>query len=127
MTSASEAVQVATISAADSLTSLPVRGGVSTVLPHWRIETPLEPESGRNKEGSATVVTIFATVFSKDLAEVYSEMTTMANGLAGTISPAGFRVLGLETGIRQIAGSEEPDEEVYARQLEIELTVEPTS
>ena len=127
MTSASKAVQVATIAATDSITSIDVRGGVSSVLPHWRIETVDEPEDGRNKDGSATSPRVLATVFSRDLEEVYDEMDQMANSLPQAINPAGFRVLGTRSRVRQIEGDSEPDNKVYARQLEIELIVEPTS
>jgi hypothetical protein len=127
MTSASRAVQVAAIAAADGLTDLEVRGGVTRKLPHWRIETVDEPETGRNKEGAASAPVVFASIFSRDMEEVYSEMGTMANSLPAAILPDGFRVLGTSSRVRQIAGSEEPDNVIYGRQLEIELIVEPTS
>ena len=127
MTYASQAVQNSAIAEATSLTSNRVKAGVSGDLPHWRIETVTEDESGRNKDGSASSVTVLASFFSRDLTELYDEMGSMGNSLPQAISPVGFRVLGVQSRVRQIVGSEEPDKVVYGRQLEIELIVEPTA
>lgn len=127
MTSASKAVQVAVVEAADAITSLPVRGSVTAQLPHWRVEIVEEVEAGRNKEGSASGVTIYASVFSRDLDEVFTEMEQMANGLPGALDVDGFRVLIKQSLVRQIVGSEEPDHVVYGRQLQIDIIAEPTS
>ena len=127
MTYASKAVQIAAIAAADSLTTKDVRAGVTTSLPHWRIETVSEPESGRNKDGTASAPTVFASFFSRDISELYDEMERMANSLPTAINQTGFRVLGVQSRTRQIVGSEEPDDMVYGAQLEVQLIVEPTA
>ena len=120
-----EAVQSAAIDAAGSITALPVKAVTTTDWPHWRIAAIDELESGRNKDGSGTAPVVYASIFSRDLSQVYNELASMGTSLPTAIDPTGFRVLGLKSRTRRLGDSEDANGTVYGGQVEIELIVEP--
>ena len=125
MTSAIEAIQSAAIDAAGSVTSLPVKAVITTDWPHWRIETVDELETGRNKDGTATAPVVYASIFSRDAGQVYTEVASMGTSLPTSINPTGFRVLGVKSRTRRLGDSEDENGTVYGGQVETELIVEP--
>lgn len=125
MTPAISAVQAAAIDAAGSITALPVKAVVTTAWPHWRIETVDESESGRNKDGSGTAPVVLASIFSRDLTQVYTEVALMGTSLPTSIDPTGFRVLGVQSRTHRTGDSEDENGTVYGGQVEIQLIVEP--